>query len=79
MSVDRRESWLELWNLDAGVPEACEVLGDAGPTSRAGEKLVKGHIQTDDGTEKVYYDPAQLRNIARGMTAIADWLERHST
>lgn len=64
------------WDFDLlkeqkpNVSEAMGAIGDAGPTVRVSDKLVKGWVDGD----KVYYSSDDVR-IADGLMEVAKWLD----
>ncbi len=72
------KDWLDLSD-DAHA--ASDALNNAGPTTRVGDRLLKGLCIDDDdsGIGKAYHSADDLRRYAIGLVEIADWLDARAT
>ena len=56
-----------------------ELIGDFGPTVHAEDRRIKGWVHSEDGgRDKHYLDADQLREMAKHLVEVADWLDKRA-
>lgn len=70
---------MKRWDeLSDAAKAAMEDLGNAGPTVRVEERMVKGYRRDEEGSYKLYRNSGELRMLAAGMREVADWLDERA-
>lgn len=67
---------MEWTDVSEKARKVMRELGNFSPTARESDAQVKGWGIDEEGTGKVYWDSADLRNIAAACAEVADWLDK---